>query len=81
VVPLARADLLAILIRIAGEGHSRAVQAPVVDEVLGEPSLHLVHDLRQREELVRPLLDVASDMRFARLSAFSNVTSFGITYS
>lgn len=59
VVALARADLLAILIRIAGEGHSRAVEPAVGDQILGQALLHLVHDLADREELIRPLLHVA----------------------
>jgi hypothetical protein len=45
VVPLTGAYLLAILIRIAGEGHSRAVQVAVLGQVLGQPPLHLIDDL------------------------------------
>ena len=44
VVPLAGADLLAILIRIAGEGHSRTVEVPVLNQVPGQALLHRLHD-------------------------------------
>jgi hypothetical protein len=59
VVPLAGADLLAILHGIAADGHSGAVEAAVVDQVLGQPSLYDVHRLGEGEEVVGPPLDVA----------------------
>lgn len=42
-MPFAGADLVAILHGIAAEGHSGAVEAAVVDQVLGEPSLDAVY--------------------------------------
>ena len=47
--------LLAILIRIAGERHSRAIKASVVNEILGEPALYkqLTHlfEIKQFESM------------------------------
>ena len=59
VMPFAGADLLAILHGIAAEGHSGAVEAAVVDQVLGEPSLDAVYHVGGGEEAVGPPLDVA----------------------
>ena len=49
VMPFAGADLLAILHGIAAEGHSGAVEAAVVDEVLGEPLLDDVYHVGRIE--------------------------------
>jgi len=59
VMPLAGADLLAILHGIAAEGHSGAEQVTVFHQVLGQPPLYLLDDLRLREEAVGPPLNVA----------------------
>lgn len=59
VMPFAGADLLAILHGIAAEGHSRAIEVAVVHQVLGQPSLDLLYDVREGEEAVGPPLHVA----------------------
>lgn len=58
VVALAGANLFAILIRIAGERHSGAVEPAVGDQILGQAPLHLVYDLTEGKEMIVPLLDV-----------------------
>ncbi|MCL0101520.1 hypothetical protein M1O29_00330 [Dehalococcoidia bacterium] len=46
VVPIAGANLLAVLHGIAAEGHSRAISVPMVNFVLSESLLHDIYDLR-----------------------------------
>jgi uncharacterized Rmd1/YagE family protein len=57
-MPLARADLLAILNWIAAERHSRAVSVPVVALILAEALLDLFYYYIFGEEFVGPALDV-----------------------
>ena len=54
VVPVTRADFLAILDGIAAQGHSRAVPIAVKPLVLPQAQLDLLDDLGFREELVWP---------------------------
>jgi len=58
-MPVAGADLLAILHGIAAQGHSRAVTVAVFDLVLGKPALHFSYHFWFGEKLVRATFRVA----------------------
>ncbi len=58
VMPVARADLFAILNWIATERHSGAITVAFLDLVLGESVLHYVDDIWFREELICPPGDI-----------------------
>ncbi|MCS5538222.1 MAG: hypothetical protein NZ770_08950, partial [Candidatus Poseidoniaceae archaeon] len=58
VMPLARADLLAILNGIATQRHSRTVAIALKAFILSQALLDLFHNLRFRKELVGAALDV-----------------------
>jgi hypothetical protein len=58
-MPVARADLFAILHGIAAEGHSRTVSIAVDDLVLGKALLDLRNHFRFGEKLVCAAFDVA----------------------
>ena len=70
VMPLAGADLLAILHGIAAEGHSGAKEMAVLHQVLGQSPLYLLDDFRLGEEAVGPPLDVALGHAFGPLQGF-----------
>tara|TARA_B100000446_G_C10543094_1_gene337583 strand:- start:1998 stop:2231 length:234 start_codon:yes stop_codon:yes gene_type:complete len=57
-MPLARADLLAILNGIAAQRHSRTVAIALKAFILSQALLDLFHNLRLRKELVGAALDV-----------------------
>jgi len=58
VVPVAGADLFAILYGIAAQGHSRAVAVTVVNLVFGQPLLYHLDYFRLREKFVRSALHI-----------------------
>jgi len=58
-MPVARADLLAILHGIAAQGHSRTVPVTVLDLVFGQPALNLRHHFGLGKELIRTPLYIA----------------------
>jgi hypothetical protein len=58
-MPVARADLLAILHGIAAQGHSRTVAVAVLDLVFRKTALNLRDYFRLGKELVRSPLYVA----------------------
>jgi hypothetical protein len=57
-MPVARADLFAILNWIATERHSRAITVAILDLVFGESMLHYLDDVWFREELICPPCDI-----------------------
>jgi hypothetical protein len=58
-MPLAGANLLAILNGIAAQRHSRAVSITCDAFVFSQPFLYLGHDLGFRKELVRAALNIS----------------------
>jgi hypothetical protein len=58
VVPVARANLLAILNWIAAQRHSRTVTVAILDLIFGEPLLNDLDHLWFREKLVRSPGDI-----------------------
>jgi|TARA_B100000959_G_scaffold278601_1_gene337246 hypothetical protein len=58
-MPVAGANLLAILHGIAAQGHSRTVAVAVLDLVFGKPALDLCDHFRFGKELIRTPRHVA----------------------